>query len=114
MADINVILETDKIIDAKDLETISVEMDSSSVSVEAGVGEYAESRGFKKVTMTAPLTTENATPSTIAQTITSSSGIGMSSVTVAAVTASIDANIIAENIKNGVTILGVTGTYTGE
>ena len=34
------------------------------------------------------------------------------SVTVAAVTAAIDENIVAENIKDGVTILGVTGSYT--
>ena len=35
------------------------------------------------------------------------------SVRVNAVTSSIDANIVAGNIKNGVTILGVQGTYTG-
>ncbi len=33
---------------------------------------------------------------------------------VSAVTSDIDSNIIPENIKEGVTILGVTGTYTGE
>ena len=37
-----------------------------------------------------------------------------SAVTVEAVTAAIDENLIAENVKNGVTILGVEGTYTGE
>ena len=37
----------------------------------------------------------------------------LSEVTVKAVTASIDANIVADNIKKGVTILGVTGTYEG-
>lgn len=36
----------------------------------------------------------------------------LSKVTVNAVTSSIDSNIIADNIKSGVTILGVTGTYT--
>ena len=34
--------------------------------------------------------------------------------TISAVTATIDSNIIAENIREGITILGVTGTYTGE
>ena len=34
-------------------------------------------------------------------------------VTIAAVTAAIDSNITAENIKDGVEILGVTGTYDG-
>lgn len=56
----------------------------------------------------------NVTPSTSAQTITAPSGIdGYSPVNVSAVTSSIDANIVAGNIKNGVTILGVTGSYTG-
>lgn len=36
---------------------------------------------------------------------------GLSKVTVSAVTSEIDANIKPENIKKGVTILGVTGTY---
>lgn len=54
------------------------------------------------------------TPTTSQQTITASGGIdGYSPITVSAVTSSIDANIIAGNIKNGVTILGVTGNYTG-
>lgn len=39
--------------------------------------------------------------------------IGYSKVEIMPVTASIDQNIQAGNIKNGVTILGVTGNYTG-
>ena len=58
-----------------------------------------------------PLT---VTPSTSQQTITASGGVdGYSPITVNAVTSSIDANITAGNIKNGVSILGVTGTYSG-
>ena len=54
------------------------------------------------------------TPTTSQQTITAGSGYdGIGTVTVAAVTAAIDENIVAGNIKDGVTILGVTGTYTG-
>lgn len=56
----------------------------------------------------------NVTPSTSAQTITASGGVdGYSPVNVAAVDASIDANIQAGNIKKDVTILGVTGSYEG-
>jgi hypothetical protein len=56
----------------------------------------------------------NVTPSTSAQTITASGGTdGYSPVNVAAVDASIDANIVAGNIKKDVSILGVTGTYEG-
>lgn len=54
------------------------------------------------------------TPSTSAQTITAPSGVnGYSPISVSAVTSSIDANITAANIKSGITILGVTGTYSG-
>lgn len=59
--------------------------------------------------------TVEVTPSTSAQTIEPTEGKnGITSISVAAVTAAIDANILAENIKSGVTILGVEGTYTGE
>lgn len=61
------------------------------------------------------LTTLSVTPSTTAQTIEPEDPVdGYSSVSVAAVTAAIDENIVEGNIKSGVTILGVTGTYTGE
>lgn len=54
------------------------------------------------------------TPTTSAQEHTAPTGVdGFSPVTVSAVTASIDNNITAGNIKDGVTILGVTGNYTG-
>ena len=56
----------------------------------------------------------NVTPTTSAQVITAPSGTdGYNPVNVSAVTSSIDANIVADNIKNGVTILGVTGTMSG-
>lgn len=58
------------------------------------------------------ITSLNVTPTTSAQTITASGGTdGYSPINVAAVTASIDQNIIAANIKKNITILGVTGTY---
>ena len=44
---------------------------------------------------------------------TAAGAIGLSSLAVRAVTSSIDSNIQAENIKDGVTILGVTGTFDG-
>lgn len=50
--------------------------------------------------------------STVQQVVTSSAD-GLSSVTVNAVTSSIDGNIQAGNIKSGVNILGVTGSYSG-
>ena len=55
--------------------------------------------------------TLNVTPTTSAQTITAPSGTdGYSPVNVSAVDSSIDANIVAGNIKSGVSILGVNGS----
>lgn len=55
----------------------------------------------------------DVTPTTSEQEITATSGKTLRKVTVAAVTAAIDDNITTGNIKDGVTILGVTGTYDG-
>ena len=54
------------------------------------------------------------TPTTTEQVVTADEGYdGLGTVTVEAVTASIDENITAENIKKDVEILGVTGSYEG-
>ena len=52
----------------------------------------------------------NVQPSTVEQTITPTEGSVFSGGTVHAVTSNIDPNIVPENIKTGVTILGVEGT----
>ena len=58
--------------------------------------------------------TKTISPSTSSQTITPDTGYnGITEVTVNAVTNSIDNNIQASNIKNGVTILGVQGSFQG-
>ena len=58
--------------------------------------------------------TKTVTPTTSQQTINPSSGKnGITQITVNPVTSSIDANIIAGNIKKDVSILGVTGDYEG-
>lgn len=52
-----------------------------------------------------------ANPTTSTQVITFDDGFeGLSNVTITPVTSTIDSNIVAENIREGVTILGVTGT----
>lgn len=63
---------------------------------------------------TPDLQDKTVTPTTSEQTITADTGKdGLGTVTVNAVTSAIDENIVAGNIKSGVTILGVTGTYSG-
>ena len=57
-----------------------------------------------------PDQTKSVTPTTQAQVITPDLGYELSQVNIEAVTNEIDSNIQAENIKEGVTILGVTGT----
>lgn len=61
------------------------------------------------------LQNKTVTPTTSEQTVSAGEGYdGLGTVTVNAVTAAIDENITEANIKSGVTILGVTGTYEGE
>lgn len=58
------------------------------------------------------LQSKTVSPSATSQTVTPDQGYnGLSSVTVNAVTAAVDPDIIPGNIKNGVNVLGVTGTY---
>lgn len=58
---------------------------------------------------------KNAVPSTSAQVIVPDEGIEfMSAVNLAAVTSAIDSDIKSENIKSGIDILGVMGTFAGD
>lgn len=53
---------------------------------------------------------KDVTPSVISQTIQADIGYELTQVNIAAVDNTIDPNILASNIKTGVTILGVAGT----
>lgn len=88
-------------------------------------GEYTPAAGydgFKKIIVDVPVTGEEyksqdktVSPSTSEQVVTPDTDFdGLSSVTVGAVTSSIDENIAAENIKAGISILGVAGSYSPE
>ena len=69
------------------------------------------SGGTVTVNVQPRLQTKEATPLTLAQTVSPDAGYdGLQSVTVTGVTSEIDSNITADNIKKDVTILGVTGT----
>ena len=70
--------------------------------------------GISSITVTPNNKALSITPSKTSQSKTIPSGYsGYGTVSVSAVTSSIDSNITAGNIKSGVSILGVTGTYTG-
>ena len=87
---------------------LSGEAGSDIASAITAISAVAGSAKAKLTTKSVDPTTENKTYSP------SSSYNGFSSFTVKAVTAAIDDNIVAGNIKSGVTILGVEGTYTGD
>lgn len=70
----------------------------------------APSANLDELTVT-PTTGDPAHPTII---MPSGDTDGWNKVLAIPVDASIDENIVAENIKSGVTILGVEGTYTGE
>lgn len=70
--------------------------------------------GITSIKVTPTNQARTVTPTTSSQSLTVNSGYsGNGTITVNAVTSSIDNNIQAGNIKDGVTILGVTGTYAG-
>ena len=91
-----------------DLTTMTVNPSTSPVTYSVPEGYY----GISQFTVQ-PYTLQNktVTPSKSAQQITADSQYnGLGTVTVNATTSSVDSNIQASNIKNGVTILGVTGS----
>ena len=90
------------------LTTMTVNPSTSPVTYSVPEGYY----GISQFTVQ-PYTLQNktVTPSKSVQQITADSQYnGLGTVTVNATTASVDSNIQASNIKNGVTILGVTGS----
>ena len=103
------------------ISTISTSLDdiydaivAKGVTPSGNITTYATAIGQISGGGGATINPLSVTPSTSAQTITASGGVdGYSPISVSAVTSSIDANITAGNIKSGVTILGVTGTYSG-
>ena len=77
-------------------------------------GEYNLTGEWKNanIQVALPLQQRVATPSTVQQAIMPLEGYeALSKVIINPVTSDIDSNIVAGNIKEGVTILGVTGTY---
>ena len=88
----------------------------ASIEITAN-GTYEKEDGYNRVVVNVEpgvnLQEKTTNPATTAVEITPDTGFnGLSKVTVNPVTSDIDPNIVPENIKNGVTILGVAGTVT--
>ena len=103
--------------DVDGLSSVTVEpyvLDSKTVNSSTAQQVITSSvDGLSSVTVEPyELDSKTVDPSTIQITVNSSAD-GLSSVTVNAVTSSIDTNISSSNIKRGVEILGVTGTFDG-
>lgn len=95
------------------LNAIATLLGSAAVAV-TNADAIANIAAVASSAITPNLQNKTVTPTTSKQTITAGSNYdGLGTVTVNAVTAAIDENIVAGNIKDGVTILGVTGSYTG-
>lgn len=101
-----------RLIDTKEAIKEAINSKGVTVTDEDTFHSYASKvAAIDNIKIVQPLT---ITPTTQEQIVTAPSDItGYSPITVGAVTADIDPNLLAENIRAGVTILGVTGTLDG-
>lgn len=96
-----------------------INVDAVDDTIDSNIQSYNIKDGVSILGVTGSLievdgTTEYVTPTTSQQTIYPTSPYNcFTEIVVDAVDDSIDPNIISSNIKNGVTILGVTGSYSG-
>lgn len=97
------------------LNKIAAKLGSTAAPAVTNAEGIASIAAVASASVAPALQDRTITPTTSKQTVkkTSDSYYGLGTVTVNAVTAAIDENIVAGNIKSGVTILGVEGTYTG-
>lgn len=91
-------------ISAIQTETKSATPSTTAQTITPSTGKYLTSVSIGAI----QTETKSATPSASAQTITPTSGKYLTSVSIAG-----DSDLVAGNIKSGVNIFGVTGTYSG-
>lgn len=82
--------------------------DATAAAADILKDKTAYVNGQKVIGTITSVNAQTITPTTTDQTVNGNVFL------VGAITVAGDANLLAENIKSGVTIFGVTGTYTGE
>ena len=103
-------VEEDVIVDAIKVETREVKSNSTTQIITPTEGKYINEVIVDPII----INTLEITPTTAEQLIIKPDNIdGYNNITIKAVTNNIDANILPENIKKDVTILGVIGTFEG-
>ena len=102
------------------METRTIDASYGALTVDRDADNYV---GLEQVNINAPLMKSiTINPSQDSSTVynivdegdVAAGYVGIEQVTVPVVTAAIDNNILPENIKSGVTIIGVTGVYNQE
>ena len=102
------------------METRTIDASYGALTIDRDADNYV---GLERVNINAPLMKSiTINPSQDSSTVynivdegdVAAGYVGLEQVTVPVVTASIDNNILPENIKSGVTIIGVTGVYNQE
>ena len=89
------------------LQSRSVSLTSTSSTTFSTTSGYD---GMSSITVTPNLQTKSVTPASYSQSVSPSSGYcGLGSVSVSG-----DSNLISSNIKSGISIFGIYGSYEGE
>lgn len=98
------------VINPYNLETVTVDSSTAVQTIEPTINYD----GIESITINPYVLDNKTVDASTSPVVITSSEDGLASVTIRAVDASIDPNIIPENIKAGVNILGVTGELTDD
>jgi hypothetical protein len=104
-----------QVLEAKIVNEVQIDLDGTAKASEILIGKTAYVETVKtKVTGTMPIYdgAVEIEPSTVEQTLETENKFNANNIVAKPVTSAIDGNIVSENIKKDITILGVTGKNT--